>query len=57
MTNLTETWTQDEFNEYVAKHDTTLTTHEVYDEAIQHDLNGAAAIEYAAEFPGGKYRG
>lgn len=52
----TDIWTQDSFNEFVAKNDLTLTTDEVYDEAIYHGLNGAAAIEYAAEFPGGKYR-
>lgn len=50
-------WTQDGFNEFVAKNDTVLTTDEVYDEAFVHDLNGAEAIAYAAEFPGGKYHG
>ncbi|UPU15902.1 hypothetical protein [Stenotrophomonas virus Jojan60] len=44
MSEATQVWTQQEFNEWVHKHSEVLTMNDVFEEADAHDLNAYEAI-------------
>lgn len=50
MEQISEHWSQEDFNFWVNDHDDTLTYNEVMEEAAAHDLDGERAILFARVF-------